>query len=295
MRPSPLVSKKLKEYEYFAPTTLQEAASLLEQHDGQAVLLAGGTDVLPMMKFRTLTPKIIINLKKIPNLDHIREEGGELRIGTLATISNLHDSDVIKRRLFALYEATVVFATPQIRNMATIGGNICRGSPAADTVAPLMSFDADLKVIGTNGESRVPLADFYKGARKNMLGKGILAEVVIPLRKENWGAAFAKLTRNSSDLAKINGAVSVTMRGRRCEDVRIVLGAVADRTIRARRAENAARGKEIDDGLAEEIARIACEDIVPITDARSTASYRKMVSQVVVRRLIKEAVARASR
>jgi aerobic carbon-monoxide dehydrogenase medium subunit len=291
---SPLATKKLKEYEYFAPTTLQEAASLLGQYDGQAVLLAGGTDVLPMMKFRALTPKWIINLKRIPNLDYIREEAGELRIGALTTISDLMASDLIKRRCLALYEASAVFSSLQIRNMATIGGNICRGSPSADTVPPLMSFDADLKLMGTNGERKVPLADFFKGARKNALDKEILTEVVIPLRKGKWGTAFAKLTRNSTDLAKLNCAVSIALRGRRCEDIRIVLGAVADRTVRAQRAENAARGREIEDGLVEEVARIVGEDITPITDARSTASYRKKASQVVVRRLIKEAVARSS-
>lgn len=294
MSPSPLLTKRLEEYEYFAPTTLREAASLLAQHDGQAVFLAGGTDVLPMMKFRALTPKWIINLKRIPNLDYIRQEAGELRIGALTTISDLKASDLIKRSCLALYEATEVFATPQIRNMATLGGNICRGSPAADTVPPLMSFDAELKLIGTNGERRVPLADFFKGARKNLLDKEILTEVVIPLRKGKWGTAFTKLARNSSDLAKVSCAVSITMRGRRCEDIRIVLGAVADRTVRAQRAENAARGREIEDGLIEDVARMAGEDIVPITDARSTASYRKKVTQVIVRRLIKEAVARSS-
>jgi len=294
MTSSPLVTKKLKEYEYFSPTTLREAASLFGRCEGQAVFLAGGTDVLPMMKFRAMTPRWIINLKRIPNLDYIREEAGELRIGALTTISDLKDSDLIKRRCLALYESTVVFATPQIRNMATIGGNICRGSPAADTVPPLMSFDAELKLIGTNGERKVPLADFFKGARSNVLDKELLTEVVIPVRKGKWGTAFAKLARNSSDLAKVNCAVSIVMRGKRCEDIRIVLGAVADRVVRIQRAECAARGREIEDGLIEEVARMVGEDIVPITDARSTASYRKKASQVLVRRLIQEAVARSS-
>lgn len=291
----PLVSKRLNECEYFAPSTLAEAASLLERYDGQAVFLAGGTDVLPMMKFRMLTPRYLINLKRISGLDHIREEAGELRIGALTTIADINDSDLIKRKFLALSESTAVFATPQIRNMATLGGNICRSSPAADTVPALMSFDAELKLVGARGERRVPLSDFFKGAKQNVLEREILTEITIPIAKGNRGAAFIKLTRNSSDLAKVNGAVSITIRGRRCEDIRIVLGAVASRTIRAPKAENAARGRDIDDRLAEEVARIAAADILPITDARSTASYRKQVSEVVVRRLIEAAVARCPR
>jgi len=294
MSSSPMVTKRLREYEYFSPTTLSEAVLLLEHYDGKAIVLAGGTEILPMMKLRELTPKCIVNLKRIVGLDYIREEEGELKIGALTTISNIKASDFIKRKCRSLFEAATIFATPQVRNMATIGGNICRSSPCADTVTPLISFDAELKLVGAKGERKVLLEEVFVGAGKNVLDREILTEIVVPLRREKCGAAFAKLARNSVDLAKVNCAIRITMIGNLCEDIRIVLGAVADRPVRVKEAEIVVRGKAIKDEVFEEAARRAVEDIAPITDARSTAKYRKQVSQVLVKRLMKEAFDRSA-
>jgi len=288
-----LVSKRLNRFEYFAPTTLPDALSLFERHGGEAVFLAGGTDVLPMMKFRALVPGFVISLKRIPDLNYIREDAYGLHIGALATIDEINNNGLIKQSALALHESSNVFAAPQVRNMATIGGNICRSSPAADTVPVLMALDAEVRLNGINKERRMLLVDFYKGGKKNALNKEILTEITIPTPKGSWGAAFMKLERNTSDLSKVNGAVRISMRGKYCEDIRIVLGAVADRVIRLPDAEDIARGKILDGQLIEEVARVAVKDITPITDARSTAAYRKNVSTVVVRRLIAEAIARS--
>ncbi len=294
MSSSPMVTKRLKKYEYFAPATLSEAVSLLVHYDGKAIVLAGGTDILPMMKLRVLTPKCIVNLKRIDGLDYIREEEREIKIGALTTIAEIMASDLIKLKCRSLFEAATVFATPQVRNMATIGGNICRSSPCADTVTPLISFDAELKLVGVKGERKVVLEEIFGGAGKNVIDREILTEIVVPLPREKCGAAFAKLTRNSADLAKINCAIKITMIGQHCEDIRIVFGAVADRPVRVKKAEIAIRGKDIKDGVFEEAARRAVEDIAPITDVRSTAEYRKQVSQVLVKRLMKVAFDRSA-
>lgn len=293
MTSSPVVTKRLKEFGYFAPTTVSEAVSLLEQYNGEARLLAGGTDILPMMKLRALTPGCIVNLKRIPGLDSISEEGGQLRIGALTTISNIKASDLIREKCPPLFGAAAVFATPQVRNMATIGGNICRSSPCADTVPPLICFCAVLKLAGAKGERTVLLEEFLVGSGKNVLDREVLTEIVIPLRGEKCGAAFTKLTRNSSDLAKVSCAVKITMNGKHCDDVRIVLGAVADRPIRAVSAEEVLKGRETTDEFIEEAARRAVEAVTPITDSRSTVAYRTKVSRVLVRRSIKQAIEKA--
>jgi carbon-monoxide dehydrogenase medium subunit len=293
MSPSPVMTKRLKELKYFSPTTVEEAISVLEEYDGRVKVLAGGTDLLPLMKLRAVTPECIVSLKKMVGLDYVREEGKELRIGALTTIATILASDLIKRQCFSLYEAAAGFATPQVRNMATIGGNICRSSPSADTVPPLMSFGAELKLVGARGERKVLLEDFFTGAGQNVLDREVLTEIVVPLGGEQYGTAFAKLTRNSVDLAKVNCAVRITVSGGRCDDIRIVLGAVADRAVRAKKTEQAIKDKEIKDEVIEGAAQKVIEDIAPITDVRSTAEYRAQVSQVLVKRVIKQAIDRA--
>ena len=293
MSPPQVITKRLKEFKYFSPTTVAEAVSVLKDYDGRAKVLAGGTDLLPLMKLRAVKLEYIVNLKKIDGLDYIRKEGNELRIGALTTIATILSSDLIRQKCFSLYEAATVFATPQVRNMATIGGNICRSSPSADTVPPLMTFGTELRLVGVKGERRVLLEDFFTGAGQNVLDGEVLTEIVVPLPKERYGAAFTKLTRNSVDLAKVNCAVKVIVGNGRYDDIRVVLGAVADRPVRANKAEQFIKGKEIKDEVIEKAAQKVIEDIAPITDARSTAEYRAQVSQILIKRTIKQAIDRA--
>ncbi len=287
-----VITKRIKGFKYLSPTTVGEAVSILKVHDGGVKVLAGGTDLLSLMKLRTLTPECIVSIKKIDGLDYIREEGKELRIGALTKITAILANDLIKKKCFSLHEAVAVFATPQIRNMATIGGNICRSSPSADTVPSLMTFGAELKLIGVEGERKVLLEDFFTGAGQNVLDHEILTEIVLPVPTGQYGTAFVKLTRSSTDLAKVNCAVKITANGGICDDIRVVLGAVADRAVRAKKVEQAIKGKKITDAVIEEAAEKVIEDIAPITDARSTAGYRAHVSQVLVKRTIKQAVER---
>ena len=287
-----VITKRIKGFKYLSPTTVEEAVSILKVHDGGVKVLAGGTDLLSLMKLRTLTPECIVSIKKIDGLDYIREEGKELRIGALTKITAILANDLIKKKWFSLHEAVAVFATPQIRNMATIGGNICRSSPSADTVPSLMTFGAELKLIGVEGERKVLLEDFFTGAGQNVLDHEILTEIVLPVPTGQYGTAFVKLTRSSTDLAKVNCAVKITVSSGICDDIRVVLGAVADRAVRVKKVEQAIKGKKITDAVIEEAAEKVIEDIAPITDARSTAGYRAHVSQVLVKRTIKQAVER---
>lgn len=285
------ISKTMKEFQYSFPESVSEAVSILARCD--AKVLAGGTDLLPMMKQRTVTPEHIVSINNIPGLAYIREDDEGLKIGALTTISAIRESNLIKRKYVSIYEATKNFAYTQIRNMATVGGNICRSSPSADMVPPLMAFDAEVRLVGSEGDRKVLLENFFTGPGENVLEQELLTEIVVPKKDGRYGTAFGKMRRNSGDLAKVNCAIRIVVGDRKCDDIWIVLGAVAARPIRAKNAEQAIRGKTISDDAIEAAARKVAEDIAPITDVRSTSVYRTEVSKVLVRRLIKLAVERA--
>ena len=284
------ISKTMKEFRYFPSKTLSEAVSILARCD--AKVLAGGTDLLPMMKQRAIAPEQIVSINNIPGLAYIREDEEGLKIGARTTISAIKESNLIKQNYISLYEAAKKFAYPQIRNMATVGGGICRSSPSADMVPPLMAFDAEVKLVGAGGDRRVLLENFFTGPGKNVLEQELLTEIIVSKKDGRYGTAFEKMGRNSGDLAKVNCAVKITVSDRMCEDIRIVLGAVAAGPIRAKNAERAIRAKIIGGDVIEAAAQKVAEDIAPITDVRSTSVYRTEVSKVLVRRLIKLAAER---
>jgi len=286
------ITKTMKEFQYFSPKTVSEAVSILSQLDGEAKVLAGGTDLLPMMKQRVVTPENIVNIKNIRGLAYIREDTEGLKIGALTTIADIKESDLIKQKCLSLHEAAARFGTPLVRNMATIGGNICRSAPSADMVPPLLVFDAEVKLVGAKGERKVLLEDFFTGSGKNVLKQELLTEIIIPKESGRYGTAFEKVRRSSADLAKLNCAVKIVVSDGKCDDIRIALGVVADKAIRAKKAEQAVRGKSISDEVIEGAAQKVTEDISPRTSARSTAWYRTEVSKVLVRRLIKLAIER---
>jgi carbon-monoxide dehydrogenase medium subunit len=292
MSTMPIVSRRLPCFDHVSPSSVEEAVSVLSKHGG-ASLLAGGTDLLALMKLRVEEPDCLVNLKGISGLDAIREEDGVVRIGALTRISTILSSSLVEQRCRALHESTLDFGTPPIRNMATIGGNICRSSPGADAVPPLMAYEAELSLVGRDGERTLPLVDFFTGPGQNVLDREVLTEIRLPLHAGETGSAFAKLNRGSSDLAKVNGAVVIRISDGRCDEVRIALGAVADRPIRARAAEQMLRGMQLDERRIDAAVEKVAEDIAPISDVRSTARYRSRVAGVLVGRLLRLAAERA--
>ncbi len=297
MKPHAFVTKRtIHDFEYLAPATIEEAVKLLDKYSPNVAILAGGTDMVPAMKARLVTPKYIVGLKKLSGLSYIKEVDGELRIGAMTKISQLERSPVIKSRWYPIYEAlNKAFHSQQVRNMATIGGNICRSSPAGDLIAPLMALDAKVRLVMVSGERTAPLDNFFVGPWRNILDKEILTEIIVPVSEEPWGAAFENILRTSVDISKVNCAVKVTLSkdDNKCKDIRIVLGAVAPVPVRARNVEQAIRGKVLtDDTIVDATEKIGL-DISPMTDTRSTAEYRQHVSKVLVKRLTREAIKRA--
>jgi len=295
MQPSFIMTKSIEEFEYFSPATLEEALTFLHKHGEDINILAGGTDLLLDLKFRTRAPKFIMDNTKIPEMGFIRRtSGGGLRIGALTTMTQIRESEIIKQEYQSLHESTTdAFHSWQIKNMATIGGNICRSSPAADTVPPLLTYEAEVNLFGPKGERKVLLEDFMIGPGQNILEQEILTAIIIPPQKEPYGTAFHSLKRTSVDLCKVNCAVKIMIVNNKFDEVKIALGSVAPTAVRAKKAEAALNGREVSDESIEDSARKIADDISPITDGRSTAEYRREVSGVIVRRLLKKAVKRA--
>ncbi len=286
------MTRTLKEFGYFDPQKIDDAISILEELDKKVAILAGGTDLLNEMKLRQIMPEFVLNIKNIKELGYIRQNRG-LAIGALTTITAIRESDAIKKEYTSLYDAAEWFGTPPIRNMATVGGNVCRSSPSSDMVVPLMALDATLKLVGPKGERAVPIEEFALAPGENILEREILTEIIVPQQEEPFGTAFIKLKRSSADLAKVSCAVRIVMKDDKCKDIRIVLGAVAERIFRARKAEEIIKGGKVTNPTIEESAKAASQEAQPITDVRSTAEYRKQMIEVLVRRLIHLSVERA--
>lgn len=291
---APVVSRRILPITHVAPSTIEDVISLLGEDPEGTRLLAGGTDLIGAMRLGAERPARLVSLNRIPELKDIDVGGPELRIGALTTVQALLESPLIGESCAALRDSAADFATPQIRRMATVGGNICWSSPSADTVPPLMAFDAELRLAGARGTRSLAIEDFFTGAGSNRLDREVLTEVRVSLPEGRIGSAYQKLARASSDIAKVSCAVRISVSRGRCEDVRIVLGAVADRPVRARGAEEILRGQKLTEKALDAAAGKAREEISPITDVRATAGWRSDVSVVLTRRMLDLAIQRAA-
>ncbi|MCP4681126.1 MAG: xanthine dehydrogenase family protein subunit M [Desulfobacterales bacterium] len=282
---------RLPRFEYLSPQTVQEACSLLSQHGDKARVKAGGTDLLNQMKERIIKPEYIIGLNSISDLDYIEADADKVRIGALTTLTTLNNSQVIKDKFPCLAAVPNKMATVQIRNMGTLGGNLCNAAPSADSAPILICLGAQAKIVGPNGDRLVALEDFFTGPGQTVLGDDeILAEIQVPDQAANTGGAYLKMSRISVDLALVGVAVVLTMDGDTCKDIKITLGAVAPTPIRAKKAEKALKGKKIDEGLIEKAGKIASDEASPIDDVRSSAFYRTEIVKVYTKRAIRQAL-----
>jgi carbon-monoxide dehydrogenase medium subunit len=273
--------------DYFEPKTLSEALGLLAKYGEEAKVIAGGTDVLVDMKYKE-EPGCLINIKRIPGLDTIRENGGSLRIGPLVTIHELESNHVVRQRLSLLWEAAHQFASLQIRNTATIGGNICRASPSGETLAPLLVLEAKGKLAFAEGDRSEPFSSLFQGPGKTSLGsKGLLTEIEVPYPASGSRGAYLKhAVRGAMDIAMVGVAVLVTPDAAKnsVQEARIGLGAVAPTPIRATKTEALLRGKPLNAALVKEAAATAASESSPISDQRSSAEYRRWIVEALTRR-----------
>lgn len=290
--------RNLPEFEYIVPKTVKEVCYFLQEYEGRAKIMAGGTDLLVNMKHRVTVPRYLIGLKNLNDLNSIiYSEGEGLRLGALATHQSIADSNLIKERFGALAVACSKIGTPQIRSMGTIGGNLCNASPAADSAPPLIALGATLKLISFARERIIPAEKFFNGPGKTVLLVGeVLSEIQVPTPPPHTGLTYIKMpARTAVDIAAVGVAVSITinLENQICRDVKIVLGAVAPTPIRAKRAEEVIRGKKMEGNLIQKAAQLASEEAYPISDVRSSADYRVEMVEVVTKQAISHAIGQA--
>jgi len=273
--------------DYFEPKTVGEALSLLATHGADAKVIAGGTDVMVDIKYKE-EPGCLINIKKLPGMSSIQENGGSLRIGPLATIRELETSATLRDKLPVLWEAAHQFASLQVRNTATIGGNICRASPSGETLAPLLVLEATAKCAFSDGEKSQPFMSFFQGPGKSVLGaKGLLTEIDVPYPVAGSKGVYLKhAVRGAMDIAMVGVAVLMTPDPGKnsMQDVRIGLGAVAPTPVRAPKTEALLRGKPLTAAVLKEAAAMAASESSPISDQRSSAENRRWIVEALSRR-----------
>jgi carbon-monoxide dehydrogenase medium subunit len=277
--------RRLPKFEYLAPKSIEEAGSMLQEYKGDAKVTAGGTIVVHRMKERIGVRKVLIGLKKIPELDSITFDAfSGLRIGAMATLQSVADSPLIMEKYDLLSKVCAVLGTPHIRNMGTIGGNVSCKLPAAETVPALIALCAEAKLVSTDGERMVPIEDLNKELKQTDL----LTEICVPASSANkmWGyEKFA--VREKLDYAVASAAVVILSGNGTCEDCRIALGGVPSK--RATEAERMLKGQAITNGLVEDAANKASQNAKTTSDIEFSAEYKKELLKIMVMRALKQA------
>jgi xanthine dehydrogenase iron-sulfur cluster and FAD-binding subunit A len=283
------------EFDYAEPTTVQGAIGCLAGGKGVSVAMAGGTYLLVQMKMEHLAPKLVTNLGRVPGLGDISGEDGKVNIGPLAKIWEIQHSPIICRNYPALVDACASFGSTQVKLMGTIGGNLCNGSPASDSVPALMALGARLLCVGPDGERWLSVEDLMVGPGETALRDGeLLTKIELPRSEPGTGSAFVKLSRVAADLAKASVAAVVVRDGDRVESCRLAFGSVGPTVLRAPDAEQLLAGQLFSDELALEAGLLASEAVQPIDDVRSTARYRREVVKALTYDTLQAAWSRSS-
>jgi aerobic carbon-monoxide dehydrogenase medium subunit len=282
----------MRQFEYIEPSSIAETVALLARYGDRARVLAGGTDVLTALKEGWEHPEWIISLGRISDLATIRYDEREgLRIGALATVRSAETSPTVRSHYPALAAAAGTLASVQIRNLATVAGNLCRAAPSADMAPILVALQADVRLVGPTGERIVALGSFFIGPGRTVLSRDeLLTEIRVPPPSPGAGAAYTKHSpRRAMDLAVVGVAVAMTLDGPLCRDARIVLGAVAPTPLRARLAEQSLIGQKATPALAEQVGRLAASEAQPISDVRGSAGYRRAMVALLTKRAVLQA------
>ncbi len=282
-------------FDYLAPTTLPEAISLLQQHGTEAKILSGGHSLIPMMKLRLALPETLIDINGIPGLDYLAESDGALRIGALTREAALEDSDLIRSSYPIIYDTAVMIADPQVRNMATVGGNLAHGDPGNDHPATMLALGARVVVQGPQGERTIPIEDFFVDFFMTALAPDeILTEIQIPTPPPGSGGAYLKLERKVGDYAVVGVAAQVTVDQQGvCRYAGIGLTNVGPVPIKATEAEAHLLGGLLDETAIGEAARLAAEASEPGSDLRGSEAYKRAMVEELTKRALRRAAERA--
>jgi aerobic carbon-monoxide dehydrogenase medium subunit len=287
----------MRRFELATPGNLDECLKLLAGRGPETKLLAGGTDLLPQMKNSVLKPARVVDLSGVAELRVLAADDGRgLRVGAAVTARQLERDARVKATYPSLAESGALVGSIQVRNLATLGGNICNAAPSADMAPPLVALEAEAVIAGPRGRRRVPMASFFTGVRQTVLGPDeILVEFVIPSPGPRSGGSYLRHTpRRELDIAVVGVASQLTLTDGVCSRARIALAAVAPTPVRATAAEQSLEGQRLTPSLIEQAAALAVEAARPISDQRGSAEFRRHLVRVLTRRTLTSALARAS-
>ncbi len=289
----------LKDFNYLRPQTLSEVCKMLHNYEDSA-LMAGGTDLLVEMKNGLRYHENIISLGAINELKEITEDDNKIIIGAAATHNDIVNSEILKKNHIALSEASSNVGTEQVRNIATIGGNICTGASCCDTGPVLLASDSIIEIMSNQGIREVPIKDFFVFHRKTAVKKGeIVTKIKVPKLKPGTGMSIEKFgLRNAASISVASSVALITIENGICVDARIVIGAVAPVPFISEKASKILIGQKIsnllnDSDILEKAGDAAVSDSRPLTDIRGSKQYRKHLVKVLVKKTIKTATSRA--
>jgi carbon-monoxide dehydrogenase medium subunit len=283
----------LPEFELRSPHTLMEALQLLHEAHPQGAPVAGGTNLVPDLRSGRHCPKVLVDISRLEDLRGIRREDGMISAGGCVTIAELLASPLVAETAGALHAAARLFASPLIRNRATLAGNLVDASPAADTAPPLLVLDAQVTLLSLSGCRTAPLADFFTGVRKTVCRPDeLVGSVRWPVSEpaSETGFGYYKLGLRKADAISV---ISVAVRldlgaDGRCHQARVALGSVAPVPLRVYAVEALLQGQALTPAILVEAGRLAAEAVSPISDLRASASYRRRMADVLVQRLLKQ-------
>lgn len=277
----------MKDIAYLRPQILQEASDYLLAYP-HAKLLAGGTDLILSLERKKVTPTHIVDLSGISHLNQVVFENGILRLGAMVTIQELHEVPIVRDKFPDIAVAAGHLGCWQVRNRATLGGNLANAAPSAEMAPPLIAHNAKVKLVSSQGERMLPLEEFFTGPGRTIMHQGeVLAEIIVPEPREGLEMRYSRhALRRSMDISVVNVVVHLQLKGEIVIDVKIVLGAVAPTPIRSKRAEEILVGKKLDNILISNAAQAASLECQPITDVRATAGYRRKMVQVLTERAL---------
>ncbi|MCP3995693.1 MAG: xanthine dehydrogenase family protein subunit M [bacterium] len=289
--------KRLKEFEYHDPATLAEAVAILAAATGDARVLAGGTDLIVDMKIERLQPQTVVNLKRIPDLSGITAVDGGIRIGALTKVTAVEASQLIANHHQALHTAASILASPPVRALATIGGNVGRASPASDLGPALIVSSATASIVGTEGSRDVLVQDLYTGpGTTSLAASDIISSFFLPDPPAGFGSAHVKMGKRGSGtdiaLAGVSASLVIGDEGIVTE-CKVALASLGPIPMRAPQTEDALVGNTPTEEVLAEAAEMASADATPIGDMRASAEYRSTLARVLSHRVLRNAVAAA--
>ena len=284
-------------FDYLQPKTIPEAIALLQQYGDDAKILSGGQSLIPMMKLRIARPAYLIDINRIAGMSYVKEEDGHLKIGGLTREAELESSPLVRSKYPIILDTTRVIADPQVRNLATLAGNLAHGDPANDHPATMLALGAKVIATGPAGARVIPIEDFFLSLFTTALAPNeIVTEIQIPVPPAHSGGAYFKLERKVGDFATAAVAAQLTLDSSgTCQQVGMGLTNVGPTPVKARKAEAFLRGKKPDEGNIRQAAQLASDEAQPSSDLRGPAEYKKGLVKELAFRALSRAVERAGR